>query len=280
MGAKNFAAQLTYHQGAYEEGLDLIEEATKIEFKRGWKSRLANFYVDKAHIYLDLGKIEEAEEIAHQVLKITEELEFSFDLWSIDFAYFALARAAKLKGEFNTARNNLNSALKALENRKHLGGIYFEEAIGYTCRLGQLAIAEGDINSAIEYRKEVIDIIEQANKTQLPFNGHRFESLEADIALHQNNTIQARKHIKNAFEIISKNERQPALLYLFTQYAAVLTHEGDTLQATAFLHCAAGHSASDYETKQIAEKALGALELELSDVLDFDELLQLLHNNG
>ena len=271
---KNFAYLLTLHHGEYTEALELVEKGTKIESKRGWKTRLANFYIHKASIFLQLGKLEEAKEIAYQVLDMTKSLEFSFDLWSIDGAHFVLTKVAKLQGNIGIAKNNIQAALNILENRKHLGGVYFEYAIDYICELGQLAIAENEITHAIECKDRSLNIIDQTTSTAIIYSRHRLYILEADIALKQNTPTIAYKHLDNAFEILFKNEQQPALLNLFTKYAEVLIQEGNYPQAAPFLNCAANHSASNFETKQIARKLLTDLNVDVDKPAEFDTLIR------
>ena len=271
---KNFASSIMRHLGSYDDALELIETATISEMKRGWNARLTSFLVDKADIYLALGRLGEAEDYARQVLEITKELEFSFNLWSIDLAHFALAKAAKLKADRAAARTHLNAAFQVLEKRKHLGGVHIEYFIKYACEAGQLALIEKDLDTAKHYRNRVTDLLSQSSATHAPENMDRLYVLDADIALKQGDIKEARLHIKEAFNVIDENEELPNLLNLFTKYAAVLIREENLSLAASYLQCAVRHSASDFETKQDAKKMLHELkQLSIQD-LDVDVLCE------
>ena len=273
---RNFATHFNFYFGAYQEALELIDKCINIELKRGWKSRLANFYSDKATFLVNHGQLDQAENYAQQVLHMTQALEFSFDLWSIDNAYFVLAKTAKLRGDLAASKENLLAALQVIQKRRDHSGVYFYGFISNSCELGQLYLLEDNLEAAKDERDKVYSTIGKTTHRDAQTNIHYLYVLEAAIALKQNNVTEAKLQLRNAFDLIQKNNELPNLLTLFTTYAQVLIHENHVSQATVFLQCAAQHPATTYETKHIAEKALRDLKVDLDGVFDFDELVQVL----
>lgn len=265
-----FATFLCMEKGTSNEALEHIEEGIRIESHRGWQSRLANFYVHKANICIALGLLQEAEDSAHAVLAMTKGLEFGFLLRAIDRSYFVLGKAAKLRGDYESANSKLLLALELLNKREHLRSST-RDYIFTICELAKIALLEKKLEVARSYLSKALEKTWEPKSTR-----HHLYTLQAEIAIADKDSLNARHHLAQAFK---DQEHLPAILDLFVIYADVLELEGNSSQAASILKCVVEHPATHFESKQCAKVKMDDLAIPEREALEFETIVDLLKSS-
>ena len=263
----SLAECLIYFKGDYQEALDLSQEAVSLEKKRGWKSRLAWWQVKQVGIYLALGLLDDADKVAKEALEIAQSLEVGFGDWVIDEAHYYFGRAAELRGEWQKAEDYYQEALELSQKRNDR-----QNSALCLAALATLALKKGHFVKVKAYCEQLSKSSEKGNDLLL--------FCRIDLALAQGDHAAAKRHLSQTFHLFREQKRLPALLRLFVSYADWLKAHEENQKALSYLKCAFEHSASHFETRELAKiKGLQFTYQEI-DTSDFDTLLKDLEKLG